>query len=144
MAIWPFNKKKLDQSMLPDEVSEYYKEEKGESGRRSWVSALLTVAITALLAVVLFFGGKWVYQSIFGNNDESNETQTAQQDQTENVNQGNQDKSSDSTTDNNDSTAVADDDAVDKTPSSGADSESTPTTGANEIPDTGPGPGGLQ
>lgn len=144
MAIWPFNKKKLDQSMLPDEVSEYYKEEKGESGRRSWVSALLTVAITALLAVVLFFGGKWVYQSIFGNNDESNETQTAQQDQTENVNQGNQDKSSDSTTDNNDSTAVADDDAVDKTPSSGADSESTPTTGANEIPDTGPGPNGLQ
>lgn len=144
MAIWPFNKKRLDQSMLPDEVSEYYKGEKGDTGRRSWVSALLTVAITALLAVVLFFGGKWIYQSIFGNNDESNETQTTQQDQTENSKQDNQDKTPESTTGNNDSTAGADDDAVDKTPSSGADSESTPTTGANEIPDTGPGPGGLQ
>lgn len=144
MAIWPFNKKKLDQSMLPDEVSEYYKEEKGESGRRSWVSALLTVAITALLAVVLFFGGKWIYQSIFGNNDESNETQTAQQDQIGNSKQDNQDKTSESTTGNNDSTTGGDDDAVDKTPSPSAESETTPKTGANEIPDTGPGPNGLQ
>ena len=144
MAIWPFNKKKLDQSMLPDEVSEYYKAEKGDTGRRSWVSALLTVAITALLAVVLFFGGKWIYQSIFGNNDESNETQTAQQDQTENSKQDNQDKTSESTTGNNDSTTGGDDDAVDKTPSPSAESETTPKTGANEIPDTGPGPNGLQ
>lgn len=144
MAIWPFNKKKLDQSMLPDEVSEYYKGDKDGVQRPSWVSALFTVAVTAIIAVVLFFGGKWVYQSIFGNNDTQTENQaTTKQDKTDEVKSNDQNNSTDSVN-NPDSTENDNSSETDQTPSSGAESETTPTTGATEIPATGPGPGGLQ
>ncbi len=151
MAIWPFNKKKLDQSMLPDEVSEYYKDEKVRTGRPAWVSGLLTVLFTALLAVVLFFGGRWIYQSIFGNNDESKETATTSEEKDET--KGTQSDNQDDLTDPSDNTGPTQDDSnvtdsddgeADQTPSSGAEPETTPSTGATEIPNTGPGPGGLQ
>lgn len=152
MAIWPFNKKKLDQSMLPDEVSEYYKEEKVRTGRPAWLSGLLTVLVAAFLAVVLFFGGRWIYQSIFGN-DDSSETATtseekdqSEQTQSENQNQDDLTGPTDNAGPTQDDSNDTDNDGgeVDQTPSSGAELETTPSTGATEIPNTGPGPGGLQ
>ena len=144
MAIWPFNKKKLDQAMLPDEVSEYYKDENDGAGRPGWISALITIAVTALLAIVLFFGGRWVYQSIFGNNDNQSENQaTTEQEKADEVKPADQNDSTDSAN-NSDSTENDNGSSADQTPSSSTESESTPTTGATEIPDTGPGPGGLQ
>ncbi len=146
MAIWPFNKKKLDQSMLPDEVSEYYKGDKDGVKRPSWVSALLTVAVTAIIAVVLFFGGKWVYQSIFGNNENKTVDQTSTtKDQTEKDNPAVNDNDTESADNTNEAGSDNDNTLdLDSTPSSSAESESTPSTGATEIPATGPGPGGLQ
>lgn len=150
MALWPFNrKKKLDESLLPDEVSEYYKGGKNNQNRGSWILAVATMLVTAVLAVVLFFGGRWVFQTIFDNDDENN-TQTTEQasdDQVEvkvteptdntDSSSGNTNDSSDVQSDSDSTTPTTDD--------SSASSEQTPITGGiNEIPDTGPGDGGLQ
>ncbi len=153
MAIWPFNRKqKIDQSLLPDEVSEYYKGGKNQK-RGSWLLALGTMIVTAFLAVALFFGGRWVFQTIFDNDDEN--TQTTEQasdnqvevkvteptantdDSTNNSTNSDTDSTSDSQSDSDTSTSTSD--------NSAASEQQTPTTGGiNEIPDTGPGDGGLQ
>jgi cytoskeletal protein RodZ len=153
MAIWPFNKKqKIDESLLPDEVSEYYKGGKNQK-RGSWLLALGTMLVTAFLAVVLFFAGRWVFQTIFDNDDE--DTQTTEQasdnqvevkvteptantdDSTNNSTNSDTDSTSDSQSDSDTSTSTSDNSTVNE--------QQTPTTGGiNEIPDTGPGDGGLQ
>jgi len=140
MAIWPFNRKKQQDQTLPEEVQEYYESGRKQQTGMAWLLALGTLVVTVLLAVLLFFGGRWVYQKIAGD-DQSEETPTQQVDQPQddvepqsnpqsNPQQG---SSSSSTT----------------TPSAASTSASgtaTPTTGPSgpEIPDTGPGPGGLQ
>ena len=145
MAIWPFNRKKQDQA-LPEEVQEYY-----ESGRRqqtgmAWLLALGTLVVTVLLAILLFFGGRWVYQK-FASDDEPSQNTTQ--------NQG-------SAGDSQDSPATSDEDVTKpaatnnqqgtsstnpSTPSPATSSSTaTPSTGStsSEIPATGPGPDGLQ
>ncbi len=149
MALWPFNrKKKLDESLLPDEVSEYYKGGKNSQNRGSWLLAVATMLVTAFLAVVLFFGGRWVFQTIFDNDD--NNTQTTEQASDNQVEvkvtepTDNTDSSSDVTNDSA-NTSSDSDSSTPTSDDSSASSEQTPTTGGiSEIPDTGPGDGGLQ
>ena len=160
MAIWPFNRKqKIDQSLLPDEVSEYYKGGKNQK-RGSWLLALGTMLVTAFLAVVLFFAGRWVFQTIFDNDDENTQTtEQASDDQVQVEVTEPESETNDSSSDTNSTSENTDENAdqgnnqsneqtngSDTGSSNGTSSESqTPTTGGiNEIPDTGPGDGGLQ
>ncbi len=94
MAIWPFNRReKTDEDYaaemqedlpmppeqqtsgnMPEEVQEYY-----ESGRRervgvAWLLGLGTLLVTVLLALGIFFGGRWLYRTIKGNNDKPQST----------------------------------------------------------------------
>ena len=63
MAIFDRFKRK-DQSVLPEEVKQYYQ---SEQRQRAGVAVLLGIAaiiITVLIAVGLFYGGRYVYRQI--------------------------------------------------------------------------------
>lgn len=89
MAIWPFNRNKSDEtyeqtqgqlpveqpaSNLPDEVQEYYQSGKRERVGVAWLLGIGTLCITLILAMALFFGGRWVYRKIANRNDKPNTT----------------------------------------------------------------------
>lgn len=142
MAIWPFNRKKQDQA-LPEDVQEYYETGQKQHTGMAWLLALGTLLVTVLLAILLFFGGRWVYQQLAGDEDSNQETTSQTSDQGQN-DQGQQSAPPDNPSEANSSgTGVqqGSSSANTTTPST-----ATPTTGpsGSEIPDTGPGPSGLQ
>lgn len=65
MAIWPFNRKKNDNQDLPPEVQDYYQAERREKVGVAGLLALGTLLVTILVAIGLFFGGRWVYRTVF-------------------------------------------------------------------------------
>lgn len=77
MKLWPFSRKQDEQSDLPQEVQDYYQAEKRERVGVAGLLALGTLVVTILLAIGLFFGGRWAYRTVFDNDDNQ---QTAQQD----------------------------------------------------------------
>lgn len=143
MATWPFNRNKQQDQTLPEEVQEYYESGRKQQTGMAWLLALATLVVTVLLAVLLFFGGRWVYQKIAGD-DQSEETPTQQVDQP----QSDEQQSAPSATDTQSSNQQGSSSTSTSTPSAAStpSSTTTPTTGSSgsEIPDTGPGPGGLQ
>lgn len=140
MAIWPFNRKKVDQSLLPDEVTEYYKGGKNTS-RGSWILAVSTMLVTAFLAVVLFFGGRWVFQTIFDNNNETSETEQVSDNPVEvTITEPEKDNETEETTTESESAQVNEN----PQPASNQQDNTPVTGGITEIPNTGPGPNGLQ
>ena len=60
-----FRKKQVDTAKLPKEIDEYYKAERRERTGMAWLLAIVTVVLTLLLAFVLYFGGRWVYRTVF-------------------------------------------------------------------------------
>lgn len=141
MAVWPFNRKKTSQvdEQVPEEVREYY-----ESGKKrtvmAWLLAFATLVVTVLLALFIFFAGRWVFRQ-FTKEDEPQQPITQQTEtetpaeQTPNTTNTQQGTSSSSSTQTPAST-----------PASSTQTTSTPSTGASptEVPNTGPGPDGLQ
>jgi cytoskeletal protein RodZ len=73
-----FKRKQQNQEEVPAEIQEYYQAERRERVGVAWLLAFATLVVTVLLAVGLFFGGRWVYRQIFNNNGESGTTQTEQ------------------------------------------------------------------
>jgi len=157
MAIWPFNRKKQDDT-LPEEVKEFYESGRKERSGMAWLMALGTLIVTVVLALLLFYGGRWVYNKLAGNDEPENQpTETSEQTQQQqtssndnnnqppsannNSNPSNQQGSS-STNTNQPSTPQPSQTQPNNTPSQ----SNTPSTGSSspEVPDTGPGPGGLQ
>jgi cytoskeletal protein RodZ len=148
ISIWPFNrKKKQEQSVLPQEVQEYYQSTKKERRGTAWLLALGTLVLTIVLATILFFSGRWLYQKLTGNDKQPIPVQNETQNQ--NSQSGDTNSSSQNTSDDQNNNSQ--NDIVDA-PADGSDKKSrkkqaeTPATGPTspEIPDTGPGPGGLQ
>ena len=64
--MWPFKRKQSNQS-VPAEVEEYYQSERRERVGVAWLLAFATLVTTLLLAVGLFFGGRWVYRKLAGD-----------------------------------------------------------------------------
>ncbi len=52
---------------VPSEVQEYYQAERRERAGVAWLLGLGTLAVTILLAVGLFFGGRWIYRKVTNN-----------------------------------------------------------------------------
>ena len=75
-----FSRKKDDQDVLPAEVREYYKSEQRSRTGRAWLLAIVTLLATFLIAAALFFGGRWAYRALFGNDDAPTTTQEANPD----------------------------------------------------------------
>lgn len=65
--MWPFNRRKeeiIDTTEVPTEIQEYYNAERRERAGMAWLLALGTLLATLVLAVGLFFGGRWVYRKV--------------------------------------------------------------------------------
>jgi cytoskeletal protein RodZ len=75
MKLFGRNKNNVDQ--VPSEVQDYYKSERRERVGLAWLLALGTLVVTLIIAAGLFFGGRWAYRKITGN--ENKTPQTAQQ-----------------------------------------------------------------
>lgn len=76
MAIWPFNRNKEQSADLPQEVQDYYQSEKRQRAGVAGLLAVGTLIATVLLALGLFFGGRWVYRAVFDNDNADTTTQT--------------------------------------------------------------------
>jgi cytoskeletal protein RodZ len=67
-GMWPFNRrKKVVEQQIPEEINEYYQAERRERTGVAWLLALGTLIVTLILAVGLFFGGRWVYRKVVKN-----------------------------------------------------------------------------
>ncbi len=62
--MWPFKRKQTNQPPVPSEVKDYYQAERRERVGVAWLLALATLVTTIVLAVGLFFGGRWVYRKV--------------------------------------------------------------------------------
>lgn len=67
MALFRRNKS-ANSPALPEEVNDYYQAEKRDRTWMAWLLALLSLAVTTLLIMALFFGGRWVYRKIRPSN----------------------------------------------------------------------------
>lgn len=125
MVKWPFRRNRTEDS-VPQEIQEYYQSEKRERVGVAWMLALATLVVTVLLALGIFYGGRWAYRAVF--DDDKNENTPTEQEQR-------QDQSQDSERTNEPTTLPGDDSDNDGQQSS-SEAEDTPLT----TPQTGPLP----
>lgn len=132
-----FGRKQSNVASVPQEVREYYQSERRERAGVAWLLALGTLAVTLLLAVGLFFGGKWAYRAVTHGGDKGNEV--AQTNQA--TNQEKTGTSSTSTTnttkpEDNKNQQQTDTKKSDTSNSSATTSGNTTGTGANQSSQT--------
>lgn len=141
---WPFRRNKNVDS-VPQEIQDYYQTEKRERTGVAWLLALGTLLITVGLSILLFFGGRWVYRQIAGNDIEKT-PETSQVAQNPSEDQG-QESSSQPSSDNGGQTQGVTDTEEGRTSSTSTDRPNSPSTadgqtqGANtssNLPRTGP------
>ncbi len=105
MRFWR-RKPATDNTVLPQEVQDYYTAEKRERRGMAGLLAIGTLLATILLAVGLFFGGRWAYRSIrHQGKNTAGTTKTATSSATTSVaSNGVSGSSTNSTSSNNDAT----------------------------------------
>jgi len=135
MAIWPFNRKKTESTDLPQEVQDYYQSEKRQRAGVAGLLAVGTLIVTVLLALGLFFGGRWAYRTVFDKND--NDTTQTETNGTDNAPaEEPAPGSSQAPTPSTETPASQPSSSNAPAPASASSSASQST---NSIPDTGPG-----
>ena len=139
--MWPFNRKKKQGQSVPEEIQQYYNTERRERVGVAWLLAGGTLILTVLLAIVLFFGGRWVYRTVF---DRDNRPDTAQQEQSEDQTQDNDQGSAPQNAPSAQGQSTTDPSRPDGSASTGTppptttQPQQTPATGENALPRTGP------
>ncbi len=150
MALFKRRKKQPEESepQVPAEIQEYYQAERRERAGVAWLLALGTLLATVLLAVGLFFGGRWIYRKVTHKNtpvattsQPSNQTSTTPSTSSSGAgsssgsssSQSSPSTSSQSTTSGSSSTSSS---SGSTPPSSSSTSQTTQNT---KIPNTGPG-----
>lgn len=137
-----FNRKKA----ANDDINDYYASERRQRVGMAWLLGLATLVLTVLLALGLFYGGRWVYRTVFNDDQPTNQTQqdvSADNDSDDtnglldNISIG---ESDENTTDNDTSTETTDEstNTDDGTNSQTSTSQDLPSSGPNELPSTGP------
>lgn len=145
MQIFKRNKNS-DVETLPPEVQEYYRSESRAGKGIALLIGLASLVVTVLLALGIFYGGRWAYRQIFDNNDtpavvtEENEAnQNDGSDQTINTGTPESDTNADGSSDDGAANAPATGTSSTSTttPRTGSD---TGTAGAStgNLPRTGP------
>lgn len=127
MVKWPFGRKQTEDSdNVPHEIQEYYQSEKRERVGIAWMLALATLVVTVLLALGIFYGGRWAYRALFDDNDKNT---PAEQEQ----------RQSDEASGGSDAPATlpGDNDDNGATGQGGNTPSATPQTGP-ALPETGP------
>ena len=103
--MWPFKKKQTPSVNLPSEMQDYYQTTRREKVGVAWLLALGTMLVTVLLAVGLFYGGRWTYRQVFHKNNNSTISQQGSTDDKA-ANADNKSTSDSSTTANTPSTST--------------------------------------
>lgn len=130
-----FNRNKKTTSNYPEEVQEYYQAERRDRTGIAWLLAIGTLIVTILLALLLYFGGRWVYRQLTGGNDDApgtTQVENGEQDEQEPLPPAPND---DDETDDDEPTLPGElpsDEPVEPRP------ERTPNTGPRPLPRTGP------
>jgi hypothetical protein len=75
---WPFRRKQNIEG-VPQEIQDYYQSERRERTGIAWLLALGTLLTTIALAILLFFGGRWVYRKVANRDNNGNTSQVTQQ-----------------------------------------------------------------
>lgn len=63
---------------VPTEVKDYYQSERRERVGVAWLLAIGTLLATLAIVIALFFGGRWAWRALFGNDDTKAPTSTGQ------------------------------------------------------------------
>lgn len=157
-----FNRRTNKNDVLPEEVRDYYQAERRERTGRAWLLALATLLVTFLIAAGLFFGGRWLYRTIFDRNDNKATNTTSQVEEgnkqddehTSSTNTGNTESDGDDessegdehdSTQNGSATTGSQGTSGSSTGngsnggSTAGASTTTPNTGPDELVNTGPG-----
>lgn len=151
MALFKRNKDQTVQSevQVPAEIQEYYQAERRERAGVAWLLALGTLVVTLLLAVGLFFGGRWVYRKTTHKNTSTAKTNTSQssdQSTPDNTSSSSTSSSTDQSSSSNSSASSSASTPTSNSSSAPAASSSTATpsqtstgSSSNSLPNTGPG-----
>lgn len=101
MVKWPFrrndNTTEQPEYQVPSEIQSYYDAERRERTGVAWLMATGTLVVTILLAVGLFFGGRWIYRKV-ANNDPQPAVNTASVEQSPSENAAEEPQTSSTTT----------------------------------------------
>lgn len=141
--------RKTQQSVLPDEVNQYYQSQRRERTGVALLLGIVALVVTLLIGAALFFGGRYIYRQFVDNDND--QAQTAQQEgegegqeqkpAESQPNEGQGQSTSDTTTPGSSS---ADQGEAAETPApaparapSPAPTPSTPSTGDDTLPHTG-------
>ncbi len=144
----PFRREK-NVDTVPEEIQEYYQSERRERTGIAWLLALGALLVTIVLAILLFFGGRWIYRTVFDKDDSSDNPQTAQEEGSQAGTPGSGDQTPSSQTPGQSSTSSTNTDTTPPTTTptptgagSGSDvagSQTTTVPAAGDLPDTGAG-----
>lgn len=74
MVKWPFKRSNSQNADLPTEVKDYYQAENREKRSLAWLLAFGTLVVTVLLALAVFFGGRWIYRKVANKPTTTNPT----------------------------------------------------------------------
>ena len=135
MAIFNRNKNEVIEEV--PELEQYYAQRR-TSGIWGWIMALITIALTVLIIIGLFYGGRWVYNQI---NDETTTTPTVNAPANTSTSQPSSESgvktlpSGESTTD----TATNSSQSTASNTPTATSSTSVTATPSSKIPDSGPG-----
>ena len=155
---WSRNKQPKVDVQVPPEVEEYYQSTHKDRRGMAWLLAFGTLILTVLIAVVLFFAGRWAYRAITGGGSSSETEQAVQEGQSGDNSNEVTEESADQETDgvvteteesaeanNGDATESSGSETLPSGPTNsgsesgtGSNVDSTPTTGPSDIPRTGP------
>ena len=146
---WKRNKGSSTGAKVPAEVEQYYESSRKERVGIAWLLALATLLLTVLIAAVLFFAGRWAFNRIFNNDNDSatptsSEEAPSAEDPSIESRQGEGQESNDQNSQQGNSQGTVNAPAnpapspTPSTPPAAPNPSQTPTTGGEEIPRTGP------
>lgn len=78
MAKWSLKNRDSDNQppAMPPAAENYYRAEKRDRMIGVWLLGIATLVVTAILAFLLFLGGRWVYRQFTDNNGSQDTSQT--------------------------------------------------------------------
>ena len=139
-------KRKKSESVMPEEVQNFYAAERRQRKGTAWLLAIVTLLVTFLIASALFFGGRWIYRAIFDNDDKASTSQNESIDDQKSQEKTDsetapsssttsQTPSSGSSSNQNRSSSSSTNNAA----NSGSTAQNVPAAGPSELVNTGPG-----